>query len=127
MQALHPNSCMLFRLTEGAHSLVYMLDYELGQADETVRKELEAFIYKADHMIFDAQYTREELSDHAGWGHSCWEQGLELGECAGIGQIMLTHYDRSHTDDFLRELEKQASKRSSCSIFMREKNVYPLW
>lgn len=127
MASQHPDSCMLFRLEEGEHSLVYMLDYEVGQADGQVRKALEHFIHGADYMMFDAQYTMEELPSHIGWGHSAWQQGLELGADAGIGCVMMAHYNREHCDKFLREQEKQAKKWIVKSIFLREQNEYPLW
>lgn len=127
MRSQHPGCCMMFRLEEGDHSLVYMLDYELGQADGEVQKELEAFIHKADYMIFDAQYTLEELPAHIGWGHSSWEQGAELGMRAGIGHVLMAHYDRGHDDCFLMEQEKKVLERYGNSIFMREKNEYWLW
>lgn len=127
MASLHPDSCMMFRLTEGLHSLVYMLDYELGQADADVRRELEQFICGADYMIFDAQYTMEELSAHAGWGHSAWQQGLELGICAKIGCVMMAHYGRNLDDAFLQEQEKQAQQWPKACVFLRERREYRLW
>lgn len=127
MRSLHPGCCMMFRLEEGSHRLIYMLDYEFGQAQGDTRKKLEDFVHKADYMIFDAQYTLEELPAHRGWGHSSWEQGVELGVCAQIGHVMMAHYDRGHDDRFLAEQEKQASERGRNSIFMREKNEYWLW
>lgn len=127
MASLHPNSCMLFRLTEGTHRLIYMLDYELGQAGKEVRGALEQFVYGADYLIFDAQYTMEELPAHRGWGHSAWEQGLELGRAAKAGCVMMAHYDRSHGDAFLREQEKRAKKLDERCVFLRERRLYPLW
>lgn len=127
LRAMHPDGCMLFHVKEGGHSLVYMLDYELGQADRAVRERLLTFIRNADYLLFDAQYSPRELSAHAGWGHSSWEQGLTLCAEAGIGHILLGHYDRSHDDACLAEEEKKAHTRNADSVFMREGREYLLW
>ncbi len=127
VESYHTRHSMVFRLDEGTHSLVYLLDYELGQADEVGLARLKAFVHHADYLIFDAQYTDEELPAHAGWGHSSWEQGVELGKLAGIGCVMMTHYDRSHDDKFLRFQEKQLREYGENALFIKEKQGYLLW
>ena len=69
-------------------------------------------------MVWDANFTSQDLARHPGWGHSSWEQGVELGREAGAGLILMTHYNQSYTDDFLREQERLAAGPGVC--FARE-------
>jgi ribonuclease BN (tRNA processing enzyme) len=43
---------------------------------------------------------------------------VELGREAGAGLILMTHYNQSYTDDFLREQERLAAGPGVC--FARE-------
>ena len=38
----------------------------------------------ADLLVHEAQYTSEELKDKKGWGHSSYEQAIEVAERAGV-------------------------------------------
>ena len=75
----------------------------------------------ADLLIHEAQYTPEELVDKKGWGHSSWEQAIEVAEQAGAKQLALTHHDPDHTDAFLLEVEKTCQERFSNVCLAREK------
>ena len=71
-------------------------------------------------MVHDAQYTSEELKTHKGWGHSSYEQVMELAERAGVSQVIMTHHDPDHDDEFLRKIEKQCQDRFKDCELARE-------
>ena len=83
--------------------MAYTLDCELTEA---LRPRLTAFCRDAGVLIWDANYTAQDLARHTGWGHSSWEQGVALGRDAGAGLLLLTHYNQTYADDFLREQER---------------------
>ncbi len=64
-----------------------------------------------DLLIHDAQYTTKELETRQGWGHSSYEQAIEAAERVGAKQLILTHHDPNHDDDFLRDREKECQAR----------------
>jgi ribonuclease BN (tRNA processing enzyme) len=74
----------------------------------------------ADLLIIDSQYTPEELPDHAGWGHSSWQQGIETGIAAGAKKIVLYHHDPYHEDAELEKILNEARKLCPNVISARE-------
>jgi ribonuclease BN (tRNA processing enzyme) len=80
----------------------------------------------ADLLIHDAQYTTEELKAKKGWGHSSWEQAVEVAKQAGVKKLALFHHDPDHNDAFLSTLEKKCQKRFPQSFFAREGNEVKL-
>jgi ribonuclease BN (tRNA processing enzyme) len=74
----------------------------------------------ADLLIHDAQYSPEELKEKKGWGHSSWEQAVEVAEIAGVKRLALFHHDPEHNDAFISDMEKECRNRFSESFFARE-------
>lgn len=107
-----------YRITEGAKTLVYCTDVEY--LDGIIDPKVVELARDADLLIHDAQFTTEELIQKKGWGHSTWEQAVEVAEVAGVKQLALFHHDPDHDDVFLLGLERQCRKRFSNSFFARE-------
>lgn len=103
MRGNHPNQSLLFRLDGFTRRVVYTLDCELTEA---LRPHMVDFCRNASALIWDANFTAQDLARHPGWGHSSWEQGIALKRSAGAGLLLLTHYNQTYTDDFLREQEE---------------------
>ena len=74
----------------------------------------------ADLLVHDAQYTAEELQKRRGWGHSSFDQAMQLAEMAGVKQLALTHHDPDHDDDFLERIEKLCQERFPNAVLARE-------
>jgi ribonuclease BN (tRNA processing enzyme) len=86
---------------------VYVTDVEhINGIDPNVVKLAE----NADLLIHDAQYTPEELKEKKGWGHSSWEQAVEVAERSGAKKLALFHHDPEHTDNFLFRMENECRK-----------------
>lgn len=115
MRGNHPNQGLLFRLDGAGRSVAYTLDCELT---EELRPRLTEFCRDAGILIWDANFTTQDLSSHLGWGHSSLEQGIALARDAGAGLLLLTHYNFTYTDDFLWERERAI--RSPAVRFARE-------
>jgi ribonuclease BN (tRNA processing enzyme) len=68
----------------------------------------------ADLLIHDAQYLPAEYTGlpvpTQGYGHSTYEMAAVVAKSAGVGRLALFHHDPSHTDDDVREIERQALK-----------------
>ena len=78
------------------------------------------FSRDADLLIHDAQYTPDELKQKKGWGHSSWEQAVEVAEQAGVKKLALFHHDPEHDDSFLLEMEKECQKHFPNAFFAQE-------
>lgn len=103
MRGNHPNQGLLYRMASPEHSVVYALDCEMDQA---TRRELVRFAQGVDVLIWDASYTREDLAQRQGWGHSSWEEGAAVARETGAGLALMAHYASEYTDRFLREQER---------------------
>lgn len=99
----HPNQSLLYRLDSAERSVAYTLDCELT---EELRPHMVEFCRNAGVLIWDANFTTQDLARYRGWGHSSWEQGITLRRDAGAGLLLLAHYNRTYTDDFLYEQER---------------------
>jgi ribonuclease BN (tRNA processing enzyme) len=51
-----------------------------------------------DLLIHDAMYTPAELDSHRGWGHSSYEEAVELAAEAGARHLVLFHHEPEHDD-----------------------------
>lgn len=107
MRGSHPNLGLMYRLEDGERSVVYTLDCELNDA---LRPRLTDFCRDAGVLIWDANYTAQDLARHPGWGHSSWEQGADLGKAAGAKLVLLAHLNRDYDDAYMGELEQLAQR-----------------
>ena len=78
------------------------------------------FAKGADVLIHEAQYTPEELPKYRGWGHSSWEQAIEVAKLAGVEKLYMTHHDPDHNDAFILEEEKKCQAIFKKCYFARE-------
>ena len=99
----HPGGCGGIKLTDQeGKSIAIMVDNELSEeVDEFI-----PFCKGVDLLVHDAQYTDEEYRSTKGWGHSTFNRTLSLGKEAQVGQLVMTHHDPDHDDDFLSKQEK---------------------
>ena len=116
----HPGDSLLYRLEGGGKTLVYALDCEM---EPGMRAALARFAQNADLLIWDAAFAPGGLKK--GWGHSTWQEGLALGNLAGVKRVMMTHYSQTYSDRFLSEQEKLAAADSRC-LFAKEGMVVSL-
>lgn len=113
----HPGGSYGYRLEDNGKVFVFCSDLEHG---ETVLPEIVEFCQGADLLVHDAQYTSEELERHRGWGHSSYEQALEVAQKAKVKKLAITHHDPSHNDAFLTRLEKECQVVFANCVFARE-------
>jgi phosphoribosyl 1,2-cyclic phosphodiesterase len=114
----HPGTAYSYRLADAAgHSVVYCTDIEHGKRIDPRVVELAS---GADLLIHDAQYTPAELEKKRGWGHSSWEQAVEVGLAAKVKRLALFHHDPEHDDAFLHGVEREAQRLFSNAFLARE-------
>lgn len=113
----HPGGSYGYRIEENGKCLVICTDLEHGQ---TVLPEIVAFCKNADLLVHEAQYTSDELVAHRGWGHSSFDQALEVAEKANVKKLAITHHDPDHNDAFLNKIEKECQQRFTNCVLARE-------
>ncbi len=118
-RACHPNGGLLYRLEDGGRSVVYGLDCELGDGCESERdvrpmwERYREFARGCGLLIFDAPYTEEEYPAYRGFGHSFWQQGVQMAKECGAGRLCISHHDWGRTDEELAGLERLLEERAA--------------
>lgn len=104
----HPQGCLGFRFQEDGQTLVFITDNELGLDGGYRFLDFVKFAKGADLLIHDAQYLPEEMPAHRGWGHSTYEEAVNLALEAGVKSLLLTHHDPGRTDEQVRKIISRA-------------------
>ncbi|MEP6948932.1 MAG: MBL fold metallo-hydrolase [Ginsengibacter sp.] len=112
-----PGGSYAFRIEDESGVLVICTDIEhINGIDENIV----ALAKDADLLIHDGQYTSEEYKQHENWGHSTWEQAVEVAIRANVKKLIITHHDPDHDDAFLDSMAKDCKKAFPNSMFAKE-------
>lgn len=114
----HPGGAYGYRIERDGKVFVFCTDVEHG---DSIDPNVVALSEEADLLVHEAQYTTEELKDKKGWGHSSYEQAIQVAEMANIKMLAITHHDPDHDDKFLAKMEKQCQQRFKDCFLAREK------
>ena len=113
----HPGITVGFRFEHDGKIVSYISDHEpyakLNRSGEFAAKEDAAvarFVEGSDLLICEAQYTAEEYLIKKGWGHSTFEDVLDLAVKAGAKRVALFHHDPTHDDDAMDALIENSLK-----------------
>ena len=103
----HPGGSLSFKLTYMGKSFCYLSDFEY---ENELSSGLKEFLAGTDFVIFDAYFTNKTMIP--GWGHSSWEQGVEVWREAGIKRLAMYHHHIASTD---KDLDALAGKLAAIS------------
>jgi phosphoribosyl 1,2-cyclic phosphodiesterase len=129
--AFHPVHTAIYRLQAHGKTIIYAPDNELNPAISGHKnfRDLRSFLENADVLIHDGNYDRELYKRRENWGHSAWEDVVDLAAECGVKHLFLTHHDPTSTDDdmLIRQelLDKQKHKFTSVQ-FAREGTIFTL-
>lgn len=113
----HPGNSLLYRLKVSGKKMIYGLDCQM---DDAMMKRYAEFASGADLVLYDANFTSEDLKLCRDWGHSSWEEGLALKKASGIQRMVMTHFSANYTDDILKLQEELARAADPDCLFARE-------
>jgi len=102
----HPNKGMGYRFSEGDVSFVFLTDNELS-LKHPGGLDFDAYVNfcaNCDLVIHDAEYTRDEYATRQGWGHSVYEDALQMALAANAKAFGLFHHNQERTDAALDEI-----------------------
>lgn len=114
----HPGGSVGYRLEWAGKAVGYISDTEHDPAapDAAVLR----LAKDADVLIYDATYTDEELTEHVGWGHSTWQEGVRIADAAGVKRLVLFHHAPSRTDGDLDRIAADAAARRPETVAARD-------
>ena len=125
MAVRHPGGALGYRFTDGnadQGGLVYVSDNELNpraRYDELPdwRNRFVEFARGASVLVHDTMYTAQEYDSYVGWGHSTYEDAVDLALEAGVAKLVLFHHRPERTDDevdrCLEECRATVARRGS--------------
>ena len=104
----HPGGGVSYKLYADDSVFFYSGDHEIT-ANPEVRKNTLEMLRGAHLAVVDAMYDKANY--RAGWGHSSWEDWLELATEAKIHSLVLTHHDPQKADWELDALQQKLLKQ----------------
>jgi phosphoribosyl 1,2-cyclic phosphodiesterase len=108
----HPQGCVGYRIDAEGGAFVLATDNEPGSPVHD--KALRELAQDADVLVYDAQYTPEQLAaEKKGWGHSSWVEGVRIAKECNVKTLILFHHDPDSTDDFVDGLVMRARQEFS--------------
>lgn len=108
MRMRHPSFTVGYRAEVSGKVVVFIPDNELvGGSFPTARgwrEKLGDFVAGADLLIHDAMFTDEEYRRRNGWGHSTFQQVLELALETGVKDLFFFHHAPERSDQELNQI-----------------------
>lgn len=118
----HPDAVLAVRVEASGASVVYATDHEHGRV---LDEGLVRFSEGTDLLIHDAQYTEAEYlgeggPSRRGWGHSCWDEAVDVARMSGASRLALFHHDPARDDAGVAAIEADAAARFPGAFAARE-------
>jgi phosphoribosyl 1,2-cyclic phosphodiesterase len=98
----HPGGAVGYSFVKENKKVVILLDNEF---QEPQLAGLLEFCKDGDLLIWDGMFTKDELLNKGGWGHSSVEQAEEFTELSNVKKTVICHHAPYRTDadiDFLK-------------------------
>ncbi len=113
----HPNQGLGYKFSENGRVFVFLTDNELGYIHPGGRKpeDYVAFSRGADLLVHDADYTDAEYRKRRTWGHSTWQQALDMALKAEARALGLFHHNQDRSDRELDRIVAECSRRAADS------------
>ena len=105
----HPGCNYIIKLSWQHKSIVYASDYEY---EKTSFLRLIELAKDADLVLYDGQYSTDELKYRRGFGHSSAEHALELLDRCGARFMWIVHHDPQRTDAELHAMAAQIFRKN---------------
>ncbi len=111
MRMRHPSFTVGYRLEAFGKALVYIPDNEMAGGGHEVpngwRDRLDEFVAGADVLFHDSMLTEEEYPSYEGWGHSTFQQSLDLAANTEVKKLFFFHHAPERTDAELNQILSQ--------------------
>lgn len=93
----HPGGSTAFRIDDPASgaSLVIATDIEWSESSDEEKAALKALCRDprgADMLVFDGKCAPDAYEPYRGWGHSTWQEGIDLAQACDVGRLLIAHH-----------------------------------
>jgi ribonuclease BN (tRNA processing enzyme) len=90
-------TALAFRFEEAGRSLCVATD--AGYPELEIPDEFIDFYRGADVLVHDCTYTPEDQAERRNRGFSSIAEAVQVATRAGVGHLVMIHYDQDYTDD----------------------------
>ncbi len=104
----HPNGALSFRTEINNKVFTYITDCE--HPESHLNQQLINLAQNSDILIHDAHFTDNDLLSHKGWGHSSWQQAVDMAKKTNSKELVLFHHNPLYNDKKLNEIEFEAQQ-----------------
>jgi ribonuclease BN (tRNA processing enzyme) len=108
----HPGGCLAYRIddTVSGTALVFATDFEWRAQTSTQQANFLTLCgdpNPATLLIMDAHFDRAKAEFFSGWGHTCWQDDVDIALKTGVSQVLLGHHAPEAHDRILSHQETQ--------------------
>lgn len=114
----HPDGATAYRVNYQGRSFCFVTDVE--HPENGVDEGLVEFVRDADVLTHDSTYDAESIEKFRGWGHSAWEDALEVAEKGNVKLFFPFHHDPDAVDDQLERRSRRLQSIKPGSTFAYE-------
>ncbi len=114
----HPNGGVGYKFEYDGRSFLFLTDNELMLKHENGLdyEDYVNFCKNSDLIIHDAMYTRKEYRYTKKWGHSTFEDAVNLAKDSNTKKLIFFHHSPERTDRELKEIVSFYKKQASFDI-----------
>ncbi len=121
----HPDPCWGFRVEKDGAVYSHCVDTEgVRLTPEELGPDLPLY-QNVDLMLFDSQYTMQEITEKVNWGHATANFGIDLALTQNIRKILFAHHDPFASDSKIKETSVQVQHYYESMCRMYKKNNIP--
>jgi phosphoribosyl 1,2-cyclic phosphodiesterase len=102
----HVGTTLGYRIEAEGRSIAYLSDHQAPLDGRRISDAVLELCHDVDLLLHDGQYTDEEFSTRADWGHSTVTFAVHVAAESRAKRLVLTHHDPSHDD---RDLDRMLS------------------
>jgi ribonuclease BN (tRNA processing enzyme) len=106
----HSGITLGYRIEAEGRTIAYLPDHQASLDRRTISDPVLELCHDVDLLLHDGQYTEDEFSTKADWGHSTAAFAVHVAAESGAKRLVLTHHDPSHDDRELDRILAQARR-----------------
>jgi phosphoribosyl 1,2-cyclic phosphodiesterase len=94
----HSGITLGYRIEAEGRTMAYLPDHQAPLDRRTIPDAVLELCQGVDLLVHDGQYTDDEFSTKADWGHSTAAFAVHVAAEAQVKRLLLSHHDPSHND-----------------------------
>jgi phosphoribosyl 1,2-cyclic phosphodiesterase len=123
----HPDPCWGYRVESHGKSYAHCVDTEcLRMSKQDMGRDLPLYT-NADLLLFDAQYSLEDVTAKINWGHSAAVIGLDIAEREKVKHLIFVHHDPFAPDKAIAEQHERCQKHENLMRRQAKRRDEPLF